>query len=235
MSSGRPATAAADSPSFRDIGHTPRISGCSRPCGRSGGQASNRQGSRDTTTQRRPMTATATMRPVRNPEARRHRTRPGALVPSQRADGPWPRWRAVGLLLFWEIGSRVGFVDPFFFSRPTSIAAAGIREVQVPRFWNDLRVSAFEFATGYVGAIVLGRPDRADLRLVPAGVVHGRPVAEPAQFAAPGRAPAADRPVDRDRHRVEDHGRLPRVPSSPSSSPRSRVSGRSIAGSSTSR
>lgn len=64
----------------------------------------------------------------------------------------------LGLLLFWEIGSRVGFVDPFFFSRPTAIAAAGIREVQVPRFWNDLRVSSFEFITGYVGAVVLAVP-----------------------------------------------------------------------------
>jgi len=103
------------------------------------------------------MTATATMRPVRNPETRRHRARPVR----------WFRRRerlvlgsagVMAFLLVWEIGSRVGFVDAFFFSRPTAILSAGIREVQVPRFWNDLRVSAFEFATGYIAAVVLAIP-----------------------------------------------------------------------------
>jgi ABC-type nitrate/sulfonate/bicarbonate transport system permease component len=103
------------------------------------------------------MTAATTLRPIRNPSQRRQRS-------------PLQRWirrheRAVlgtaGVLTFllaWEIGSRAGVVDTFFFSQPTAIIAAGIREVQIPRFWNDLRVSAFEFATGYVGAVVLGIP-----------------------------------------------------------------------------
>jgi ABC-type nitrate/sulfonate/bicarbonate transport system permease component len=103
------------------------------------------------------MTATATMRPVRNPDARRHRTRPARWFRRHErvvlgAVG------VVGLLLIWEIGSRLGLIEDFFFSRPTSIVAAGIREVQVPRFWNDVRVSGFEFATGYIGAVVLAIP-----------------------------------------------------------------------------
>ena len=64
----------------------------------------------------------------------------------------------IGLLLIWEIGSRMGLIEDFFFSRPTSIVAAGIKEVQIPRFWNDVRVSGFEFATGYIGAVVLAIP-----------------------------------------------------------------------------
>jgi NitT/TauT family transport system permease protein len=64
----------------------------------------------------------------------------------------------LGFLATWEIGSRLGLIDAFFFSRPTAIVAAAIREVQVPRFWNDVRVSAFEFATGYLGAVVLAVP-----------------------------------------------------------------------------
>lgn len=103
------------------------------------------------------MAVTTAMRPVRNPNVRRQRSRPAR----------WFRRRErlvlglVGLLgffTFWEIGSRIGLIDTFFFSKPTSIIAAGINEVQLPRFWNDVRVSAFEFATGYISAVVLAIP-----------------------------------------------------------------------------
>jgi NitT/TauT family transport system permease protein len=103
------------------------------------------------------MTATATLRPIRNPETRHRRSRPGR----------WFRRHervvlgsigVISLLLIWEIGSRLGLIEDFFFSRPTAIVAAGIREVQVPRFWTDVRVSAFEFGTGYIAAVVLAIP-----------------------------------------------------------------------------
>jgi NitT/TauT family transport system permease protein len=64
----------------------------------------------------------------------------------------------VGFLLFWELGSRAGIIDEFFFSRPTAILAAGANEVQLPRFWGDAQVSATEFLVGYGLAIVLGVP-----------------------------------------------------------------------------
>lgn len=64
----------------------------------------------------------------------------------------------VGFLVFWELGSRAGIVNGLFFSRPTAIVAAGIREVQVPRFWADFRASALEFAVGYALAIILAIP-----------------------------------------------------------------------------
>jgi ABC-type nitrate/sulfonate/bicarbonate transport system permease component len=103
------------------------------------------------------MTATATLRPVRNPAQRRNRPR-------------WQRWlrrheRAVlgvtglaGFLLFWEVGANIGLVDEFFFSRPSAIFAAAVNEVQLPRFWHDVQVSSWEFASGYVGAVVLAVP-----------------------------------------------------------------------------
>jgi len=107
--------------------------------------------------------ATETLRPVRNPRTRRRRS-------------PLARWfrrnerlalgalGLVGFLLFWEYGSRAGFIDSFFFSRPTDIVAAGIREVQIARFWADVRVSAFEFVTGYLLAVLLG---------IPLGIIFG--------------------------------------------------------------
>jgi ABC-type nitrate/sulfonate/bicarbonate transport system permease component len=64
----------------------------------------------------------------------------------------------VGFLLFWEFGSRAGLINAFFFSRPTAILAAGLNEVQLPRFWEDAQVSATEFLVGYGLAIVLGVP-----------------------------------------------------------------------------
>ncbi|HET7028578.1 MAG TPA: ABC transporter permease [Candidatus Limnocylindrales bacterium] len=107
--------------------------------------------------------ATDTLRPIRNPNARRRRS-------------PLARWFRrnervalglvgfVGFVLLWEFGSRSGFVDAFFFSKPSSIVSAAIREVQLPRFWNDVRVSAFEFAAGYFVAIAIA---------VPLGIIFG--------------------------------------------------------------
>lgn len=64
----------------------------------------------------------------------------------------------VGFLLFWELGSRLGFINELFFSRPSAIFMAGVEEVQLPRFWEDFRVSAWEFAAGYVLAVVMAVP-----------------------------------------------------------------------------
>src|SRR3954454_21096648 len=102
-------------------------------------------------------TAADTLRPIRNPRTRRQRS-------------PLERWfrrnerlalgigGVLGFLALWELGARAGVVDEFFFSRPTSIVAAGVREVQLARFWNDVRVSAFEFAVGFVLALVTAIP-----------------------------------------------------------------------------
>ena len=64
----------------------------------------------------------------------------------------------VGFILFWEIGIRQGFISAQFFSRPSAIFEAGAREVQLARFWVDVRASASEFLIGYVLAVVLGIP-----------------------------------------------------------------------------
>lgn len=101
--------------------------------------------------------ANPALRPVRNPRDRKQRS-------------PYQRWLRrnenitlsligiAGFLLLWEIGSRIGFIDEFFFSKPTSIVAAAIREVQLARFWTDFRVSVFEFLVGYLAAVALAVP-----------------------------------------------------------------------------
>jgi ABC-type nitrate/sulfonate/bicarbonate transport system permease component len=83
---------------------------------------------------------------------------------------PLSRWyrhneRAVlgvsGLLsfvLFWQIGSSAGLIDPFFFSTPSDVVGAAIREVQIPRFWDDVRYSLTEVTVGFVASLVLAVP-----------------------------------------------------------------------------
>jgi ABC-type nitrate/sulfonate/bicarbonate transport system permease component len=84
---------------------------------------------------------------------------------SRRVSGPGRNSRliygvtgAIGFLLLWELGSRSGIISEYFFSRPTLIAAAGMREVQLERFWNDVRVSATEFVLAFLMAIAIGVP-----------------------------------------------------------------------------
>ena len=64
----------------------------------------------------------------------------------------------LGVFVFWEVGSNVGFVDQFFFSSPSKILVAGFLEIQNPRLWADLRISGTEFFTGYALAVVTAIP-----------------------------------------------------------------------------
>jgi NitT/TauT family transport system permease protein len=66
-----------------------------------------------------------------------------------------------GLVVFfaaWQIGSNVGVVDRYFFSSPGEIVVAGFREVQLPRFWADVKISALELVVGSLAAVILAVP-----------------------------------------------------------------------------
>ncbi len=64
----------------------------------------------------------------------------------------------VAFFAAWQIGSNAGVIDAYFFSSPAAIVAAGITEVQVPRFWNDVKISAFELGVGSIAAVLLAVP-----------------------------------------------------------------------------
>src|SRR6266542_38991 len=66
----------------------------------------------------------------------------------------------VGFFVFWEVGAAVGWVDLFFFSSPSRILTAAIREVQLPRLWDDFRVRDTELIRAYL------RPVAPTLQLV---------------------------------------------------------------------
>jgi ABC-type nitrate/sulfonate/bicarbonate transport system permease component len=68
---------------------------------------------------------------------------------------------ALGLMLFfatWQVGASLGVIDPYFFSSPAAVLAAGVREVQLPRFWVDVRTSALELGVGSLAAVILAVP-----------------------------------------------------------------------------
>ncbi|HUQ42767.1 MAG TPA: ABC transporter permease [Candidatus Limnocylindrales bacterium] len=100
--------------------------------------------------------ASAAFRTIR-PRVRRHRH-------------PLVRWyrrnervvlSAAGVIVFfaaWQLGANAGVIDPFFFSSPSDIFAAGAREVQLPRFWEDAKISALELAIGSLAAVVTAVP-----------------------------------------------------------------------------
>jgi NitT/TauT family transport system permease protein len=64
----------------------------------------------------------------------------------------------VGFFVLWELAADLKLIPTLFYSSPIRVLAAGIEEVQRQRFWQDVRISLFEFAVGYVLAVVLGIP-----------------------------------------------------------------------------
>jgi NitT/TauT family transport system permease protein len=63
-----------------------------------------------------------------------------------------------GFFLLWEVVVRLGNSQSPFVVAPSEVLAAGAREVQTPRFWQDAWVSLIEFSIGYAAAILLGIP-----------------------------------------------------------------------------
>lgn len=65
----------------------------------------------------------------------------------------------ITFVLLWQLGAYLGGTDfQFFFSSPTGILQAAIKEVQLPRFYDDLATSAWELAAGCGIALGLGVP-----------------------------------------------------------------------------
>lgn len=59
-------------------------------------------------------------------------------------------------LVLWESVVRLGWVNPFFTSRPVAIAARLAQEVQSGELRRNLGVSLLEFAVGYGASVVAG-------------------------------------------------------------------------------
>src|SRR5260370_39664779 len=64
----------------------------------------------------------------------------------------------LALLLIWQATVSLRLIDPLFVSSPARIWQAGRALMDDPDFWRDVRVSATEFAIGYLAAIALAIP-----------------------------------------------------------------------------
>lgn len=61
-------------------------------------------------------------------------------------------------LILWQVAAQAGWINHLFFSSPLEIVRAAAAEVQVPRFWDDVRQSTFEFVVGFSAAFLLAIP-----------------------------------------------------------------------------
>jgi ABC-type nitrate/sulfonate/bicarbonate transport system permease component len=62
------------------------------------------------------------------------------------------------LIVVWELAAALELINPFFFSSPSRVVAAGSNAIFTAEFWNDVWISSQEFAVGYVAAIALAVP-----------------------------------------------------------------------------
>lgn len=61
-------------------------------------------------------------------------------------------------LLLWETASQNEWINPLFISSPVEIAQAAVLMVQEVSFWENMKVSGYEFVSGFVLAILIGIP-----------------------------------------------------------------------------
>ncbi|MFE4810740.1 ABC transporter permease [Peribacillus simplex] len=61
-------------------------------------------------------------------------------------------------LLLWEVASQNEWINPLFISSPIEIAQAAVLMVQEASFWENMKVSGYEFIAGFVLAILIGIP-----------------------------------------------------------------------------
>nr|MBR4280833.1 ABC transporter permease [Clostridia bacterium] len=67
------------------------------------------------------------------------------------------RWGLLlALILFWEAGSRVGLIDPFFFSSPTQIVQTGIVKWQSGTLPRDIAYTAASTMLGFLLGTIAG-------------------------------------------------------------------------------
>lgn len=62
----------------------------------------------------------------------------------------------VGFFLAWELASRLGILNPFYFPPFSTIVAKGIELFATGSIWEHLRFSLTNFALGFLIAVALG-------------------------------------------------------------------------------
>ena len=69
----------------------------------------------------------------------------------------WWRWGLLaGLLLLWEAGARMGWLDTFFFSSPSEIWRTAVIQARKGTLWRDTAYTSAAMLTGFVLGTVIG-------------------------------------------------------------------------------
>ena len=67
------------------------------------------------------------------------------------------RWGLLlALIIFWELGSRIGLIDPFFFSSPSVIFQTAVTKWQSGQLLRDIVYTASSTLLGFVLGTVIG-------------------------------------------------------------------------------
>mgnify|MGYP000879494984 CR=1 FL=1 len=67
------------------------------------------------------------------------------------------RWGLLILLLvLWEIGARLKWIDPFFFSSPLEIARTAVIKWQGGTLWRDIAYTGASTLLGFVLGTLIG-------------------------------------------------------------------------------
>lgn len=67
------------------------------------------------------------------------------------------RWGLLGtLILCWELGARLGWIDAFFFSSPVEIARTATVQAHSGTLWRDILYTGTSTLLGFVTGTVLG-------------------------------------------------------------------------------
>lgn len=67
------------------------------------------------------------------------------------------RWGLlIALIAVWEVGSRIGFIDPFFFSSPSQILQTAVVKWQSGQLWRDIQYTAASTLLGFVLGTSIG-------------------------------------------------------------------------------
>ena len=67
------------------------------------------------------------------------------------------RWGLlVALILLWEVGSRLGWIDAFFFSRPSEIWQTAVAKWESGALWRDIVYTGASTLSGFVLGTIVG-------------------------------------------------------------------------------
>ena len=80
-------------------------------------------------------------------------------VSQQKSMGAVHLWRwglLAALILLWEAGARLGWLDPFFFSSPTEIFRTALIKWRAGSLWQDVAYTGASTLLGFVLGTVIG-------------------------------------------------------------------------------